>query len=90
MDPQSGQEPINVTGAVLGIGLALLILMAFGYTFIQWYQRGQCWRRPDFVFSLYHTRGKGSVAMELVPPFSISGSLSATGSGYEPFHNQGP
>ncbi|XP_032565261.1 small integral membrane protein 35 [Chiroxiphia lanceolata] len=90
MDPQRGQEPINVVGAMLGIGLALLILVVFGYTFIRWYQRGWCWHRPDFVFNLYHMHGLGSVAVELVPPFSISGSLSTTGSGYEPFHTRGP
>ncbi|XP_075028756.1 small integral membrane protein 35 [Calonectris borealis] len=86
MDPRAGQEPINALGVVLGVGLALLILVLFGYTFIRWYQR----HRPDFVFNLYHTCGLGSVAVELVPPFSISGSLSGAGSGYVPFYNRGP
>ncbi|XP_042635955.1 small integral membrane protein 35 [Catharus ustulatus] len=85
-----GQEPIKVIGVVLGIGLALLILASFGYTFIRWYRRGYSRRRPDFVFNFYHSRGLGSVALELVPPFSISGSLGTSGSGYEPFHSQGP
>ncbi|XP_072774215.1 small integral membrane protein 35 [Taeniopygia guttata] len=89
MDPLTGQEPSKVIGVVLGIGLALLLLASFGYTFIRWYRRGRCQRRPDFVFSFYHSRGLGSVALELVPPFSISGSLGTSGSGYEPFHNQG-
>ncbi|XP_040472265.1 small integral membrane protein 35 [Falco naumanni] len=82
------QEPINVLGIVLGVGLALLILVLFGYTLVRWYKRSQCWHRPDFVFNLYHTRGLGSV--ELVPPFSISGSLSGAGSSYVPFRNRGP
>ncbi|XP_074707116.1 small integral membrane protein 35 isoform X2 [Strix uralensis] len=43
-------------GVILGVGLALLILVLFSYAFVRWYQRGQCWRRPDFVFNLYHTR----------------------------------
>ncbi|KAM6234718.1 small integral membrane protein 35 [Spheniscus humboldti] len=90
MDSQAGQEPINVLGIVLGVGLALLILVLFGYTFVRWYQKGQCWRRPDFVFNLHHTCGLESVAVELVPPFSISGSLSRAGSNYVPFHNRGP
>ncbi|XP_069644035.1 small integral membrane protein 35 [Haliaeetus albicilla] len=90
MDSQAGQEHINVLGVVLGVGLTLLILVLFGYTFIRWYQRGQCWRRPDFVFNLYHTCGLGSVAVELVPPFSISGLLSRTGSSYVPFQDRGP
>ncbi|XP_066420544.1 small integral membrane protein 35-like [Molothrus aeneus] len=90
MDPRTGQEPVRVIGVVLGIGLALLILASFGYTFIRWYRRGHCQRWPDFVFSLYHSRGLGSVALELVPPFSISGSLGTSGSGYEPFHSQRP
>ncbi|NXP14451.1 SIM35 protein, partial [Thinocorus orbignyianus] len=81
----TGQEPINVLGIILGVGLALLILVLFGYTFIRWYQRGQRWRRPNFIFNLYHTSGLGSVAVELVPPFSISGSLSEAGRGYVPF-----
>ncbi|XP_066190742.1 small integral membrane protein 35 [Sylvia atricapilla] len=85
-----GQESIKVIWVVLGIGLALLILASFSYTFIRWYRRGHARRRPDFVFSLYHSRGLGSVALELVPPFSISGSLGTSGSGYEPFHSQGP
>ncbi|XP_061334161.1 small integral membrane protein 35 [Pezoporus flaviventris] len=88
MDQQVGQEPMKVLGVILGVGLALLILVGFGYNFIRWYQRGQCWCRPDFIFNLYHTCG--SVAVELVPPFSISGSLSEAGSSYTPFHNQGP
>ncbi|XP_033375609.1 small integral membrane protein 35 [Parus major] len=88
MDPPTGQEPIKVIGVVLGIGLALMILASFGYSCIRWYRRGHSRRRPDFVFNLYHSRGLGSVALELVPPFSISGSLGT--SGYEPFHNQGP
>ncbi|NXW44275.1 SIM35 protein, partial [Nyctiprogne leucopyga] len=79
----TGQEPIHVLGIILGVGLALLILVLFGYALVRWYQRG--WHRPDFVFNLYHTCGLGSVAVELVPPFSISGSLSSTGSGYLPF-----
>lgn len=41
----TGQEHINTLGIVLGVGLALLILVLFGYTFVRWYQRGQCWRR---------------------------------------------
>ncbi|XP_074972414.1 small integral membrane protein 35 [Phalacrocorax aristotelis] len=90
MDPWAGQEPINVLGVVLGVGLALLIVVLFGYTFIRWYQNSQCWRRPDFVFNLHHTCGLGSVAVELVPPFSISGSLSGAGSGYVPFHDRRP
>ncbi|XP_030088547.1 small integral membrane protein 35 isoform X2 [Serinus canaria] len=90
MDPRTGQEPVKVVGVVLGIGLALLILASFSYTFIRWYRRGHCQRRPDFVFNLYHSRRLGSVALELVPPFSISGSLGTSGSGYEPFHNQRP
>ncbi|XP_075579526.1 small integral membrane protein 35 [Pelecanus crispus] len=90
MDPRAGHEPINALGVVLGVGLTLLILVLFGYAFVRWYQRGQCWRRPDFIFNLYHSRGPGSVAVELVPPFSISGSLSGTGSGYVPFHDRGP
>ncbi|XP_074707119.1 small integral membrane protein 35 isoform X4 [Strix uralensis] len=90
MDPRAGQQPINMLGVILGVGLALLILVLFSYAFVRWYQRGQCWRRPDFVFNLYHTRGLGSVAVELVPPFSISGSLDTAGSGYMPFHNRGP
>ncbi|XP_072740760.1 small integral membrane protein 35 [Ciconia boyciana] len=85
-----GQEPINALGVVLGVGLALLILVLFGYTFVRWYQSGRCWRQPNFVFNLYHTCGQGSVAVELVPPFSISGSLSGVGSGYVPFHDRGP
>ncbi|RLV93750.1 hypothetical protein DV515_00013356 [Chloebia gouldiae] len=88
MDPPTGQEPSKVIGVVLGVGLALLVLASFGYTFIRWYRRGRCQRRPDFVFSFYRSRGLGSVALELVPPFSISGSLGTSGSGYEPFHNQ--
>lgn len=40
-----GQEPMKVLGATLGVGLALLILVGFGYTFIRWYQRGWCWCR---------------------------------------------
>lgn len=40
-----GQEPIKVIGVVLGIGLALLILASFGYTFIRWYRRGHSRRR---------------------------------------------
>ncbi|KAM6370474.1 small integral membrane protein 35 isoform 1-T1 [Pluvialis apricaria] len=55
MDPRAGQEPVNALGVVLGVGLALLVLVLFGYTFVRWYQRGQCWRRPNFVFNLYHT-----------------------------------
>ncbi|XP_074415627.1 small integral membrane protein 35 isoform X2 [Zonotrichia albicollis] len=90
MDLHTGQEPVRVLGVVLGIGLALLVLASFGYTFIRWYRRGQCQRRPDFVFSLYDSRGLGSVALELVPPFSISGSLGTSGSAYEPFHSQRP
>ncbi|XP_050178767.1 small integral membrane protein 35 [Myiozetetes cayanensis] len=89
MDPRRGQEPVSVMGAVLGIGLALLILVVFSYTFIRWYQRGQRWHRPDFVFNLYHTRGVGSLAVELLPPFTISGSLDTAGSGYKPFHTRG-
>ncbi|XP_074707117.1 small integral membrane protein 35 isoform X3 [Strix uralensis] len=58
MDPRAGQQPINMLGVILGVGLALLILVLFSYAFVRWYQRGQCWRRPDFVFNLYHTRGK--------------------------------
>ncbi|NXR00635.1 SIM35 protein, partial [Sagittarius serpentarius] len=81
----TGREPINALGVVLGVGLALLILVLFGYICIRWYQRGQCWRRPDFVFNLYHTCGLESVAVELVPLFSISGALSGAGSGYAPF-----
>ncbi|NXI92085.1 SIM35 protein, partial [Psophia crepitans] len=82
----TGQGSINALGVVLGVGLALLILVLFGYAIIRWYQRGQCWCRPDFVFNLYHTCGLGSVALELVPPpFSISGSLSRAGSSYVPF-----
>ncbi|PKU28077.1 hypothetical protein llap_21619 [Limosa lapponica baueri] len=49
------QEPVNALGIVLGVGLALLILVLFGYAFVRWYQRGQCWCRPNFVFNLYHT-----------------------------------
>jgi len=41
----TGQEPISTLGVVLAVGLALLILVLFGYTFVRWYQRGQCWRR---------------------------------------------
>ncbi|KAM6998613.1 small integral membrane protein 35 [Passerculus sandwichensis] len=44
MDPRTGQEPVRVLGVVLGIGLALLILASFGYTFIRWYRRGHCQR----------------------------------------------
>ncbi|XP_054078945.1 small integral membrane protein 35 isoform X2 [Rissa tridactyla] len=90
MDPRARQEHINMVGIVLGVGLALLILVLFGYTFVRWYQRGQCWCRPNFVFNLYHTCGLGTVAVELVPPFSISGLLSEAGSGYVPFHDRGP
>ncbi|XP_057238528.1 small integral membrane protein 35 [Malurus melanocephalus] len=89
MDTRTGHDPIRVFGVAVGIGLALLILASFGYTFIRWYRWGCSRRRPDFVFNLYHSRGLGSVALELVPPFSISGSLGTAGSGYEPFHNQG-
>ncbi|XP_053943154.1 small integral membrane protein 35 isoform X2 [Cuculus canorus] len=89
MDPRAEQEPINVLGVVLGVGLALLTLVFLGYAIVRWYQKGQCWRRPDFVFSLYHTCGLGSVAVELVPPFTISGSLSRAGSSYVPFHDRG-
>lgn len=32
-------------GVVLGIGLALLILASFGYTFIRWYRRDHARRR---------------------------------------------
>ncbi|XP_064253821.1 small integral membrane protein 35 isoform X1 [Passer domesticus] len=104
MDPRAGQEPLKVIGVVLGIGLALLFLASFGYTFIRCLpltakQRGaltplpplpRASPGPDFVFSLYHSRGLGSVALELVPPFSISGSLGTSGTGYEPFHKQRP
>ncbi|XP_069732359.1 small integral membrane protein 35 [Phaenicophaeus curvirostris] len=124
MDHRAGQEPIHMLGVVLGVGLALLILMFFGYAIIRWYQRGReygqgglqrtgmrslgcgehawcllvpgeaCmqggfWEGPDFVFSLYRTCGLGSVAVELVPPFTISGSLSGAGSSYVPCHDQG-
>lgn len=41
----TGQEPMKVLGVTLGVGLALLILVGFGYTFIRWCQRGQCWCR---------------------------------------------
>ncbi|XP_063273971.1 small integral membrane protein 35 isoform X3 [Prinia subflava] len=47
MDPQTGQEPIKVIGVVLGIGLALLVLASFGYTFIRWYRRGHS-RHPGW------------------------------------------
>ncbi|XP_042656447.1 small integral membrane protein 35 [Tyto alba] len=90
MDPQAGQEPIEVLRVVLGLGLALLTLMLLGYAIVRWYQRGQCWRRPDFVFNLYHSCGLGPTAVELVPPFSISGSLSRPRSSYVPFRNGGP
>ncbi|XP_054659115.1 small integral membrane protein 35 [Grus americana] len=43
MDPRAGQESTNALGVVLGVGLALLILVLFGYTCIRWYQRGRCW-----------------------------------------------
>lgn len=32
-------------GLILGLGLALLILVLFGYAFVQCYQQGRCWRR---------------------------------------------
>ncbi|XP_064029236.1 small integral membrane protein 35 [Pogoniulus pusillus] len=89
MDPRAGQESFSVLGTALAAGLGLLILLLLGYTFVRWCQRGQCCRDPDFVFSLYHTRGLGAVAVELVPPFSISGALSGADKGYEPFHSQG-
>ncbi|XP_064896291.1 small integral membrane protein 35 isoform X2 [Columba livia] len=89
MDHGTGQEPIKGLGLVLGVGLALLILVLLSYTIVRWYRRGQCWRRPNFVFNLYHNRGLGSVAVELVPPFSISGSLSGA-KGYVPFQDHGP
>ncbi|XP_071625237.1 small integral membrane protein 35 [Heliangelus exortis] len=90
MDPQAGKESLHALGIVVGVGLVLLVLVLFGYAFVRWYQRGWCWHRPDFVFNLYHTCGLGAVAVELVPPFSISGSLSPVGSSYIPFHNQEP
>ncbi|XP_065507952.1 small integral membrane protein 35 [Caloenas nicobarica] len=89
MDHGAGQEPIKGLGLVLGIGLALLILVLLSYTIVRWYRRGQCWRRPNFVFNLYHNCGLGSVAVELVPPFSISGSLSGA-KGYVPFQDRRP
>ncbi|XP_066837166.1 small integral membrane protein 35 isoform X2 [Anser cygnoides] len=89
MDPGAGQEPISVLGLILGLGLALLILVLFGYAFVRCYQQGRCWRRPDFVFNLYHSCGLRSVAVELTPPFSISGLLSEAGGGYVRFQEQG-
>lgn len=41
----AGQEPISVLGLILGLGLALLILVLFGYAFVRCYQQGRCWRR---------------------------------------------
>ncbi|XP_068274307.1 small integral membrane protein 35 [Nyctibius grandis] len=90
MDPRAGQEPINVLGIILGVGLALLLLVLLGCALVRWYQRGQGWRRPGFIFNLYHVCGLGSVAVELVPPVSISGSLSGAGSSYVPFQDRGP
>ncbi|XP_040390194.1 small integral membrane protein 35 [Cygnus olor] len=84
-----GQEPISVLGLILGLGLALLILVLFGYAFVRCYQQGRCWRRPDFVFNLHHSCGLRSVAVELTPPFSISGLLSEAGGGYVRFQEQG-
>ncbi|KAM6043444.1 small integral membrane protein 35 [Chlamydotis macqueenii] len=90
MEPRAGQEPISTLRVVLCVGLALLILALFGYAFVWWYQRGPCWHRPDFIFSLSHSWGLGSVAVELLPPFTISGSLGAAGSSYVSFHERGP
>ncbi|XP_065594490.1 small integral membrane protein 35 [Cyrtonyx montezumae] len=89
MDPGAGKEHINMLGFFLGIGLASLILIISGYTIFLCYQQDWCWCRPDFIFSLYHSRRLRSVAVELAPPFSISASVSQAGSGYVRFHEQG-
>ncbi|XP_067422300.1 small integral membrane protein 35 [Emydura macquarii macquarii] len=89
MDPKPGIEPISILGLILGIGLSLLLLGILGYALIKWYQRGQCWHRPDFVFNLYHIRSLKSLEVELAPPFTVSGSMRETGSGYTRFHDGG-
>lgn len=43
----------------MGIGLALLILASFGYTFIRWYRRGQCQRREWDRGTWGQGRGQG-------------------------------
>ncbi|KAL8173474.1 UNVERIFIED_CONTAM: hypothetical protein K2H54_002295 [Gekko kuhli] len=83
------REPVSILGLILGVSLSLLLLGILGYALAKWYQEGQLWHRPHFVFNLYHVRSLKSVELELAPPFTISGSMCDTGSSYRRFHEGG-
>ncbi|XP_064896284.1 small integral membrane protein 35 isoform X1 [Columba livia] len=84
MDHGTGQEPIKGLGLVLGVGLALLILVLLSYTIVRWYRRGQCWRRPNFVFNLYHNRCLGLAATPSLETEEDAAALSQPSSSTDP------
>ncbi|XP_039197742.1 small integral membrane protein 35 [Crotalus tigris] len=84
----TGRGSISILGLILGVSLSLLILGVLGYVLVRWYREGPRWDRPNFVFRFYHICNLKTLGLELVPPFTISGSMHGTGPGYGQFHER--